>query len=214
MNGFDELRKRYPWPTEKPEVPPKLRDNGEIFGWFNGENRAVLQRLLTPNTDVVLELGALLGLSTGYLAGWAPNATVITIDHWKGSREHQKYEPLQDVLDCLFETFCSHLWNWRTRIVPMRTRTLIGMVEVYNLQITPRVVYIDASHETGPVFADTMLAMSLWPEAWIVGDDGGWKSIQQAHREIKQNTDRELVMLEGHKCAWQIPPAGRKAVDP
>jgi len=200
-------------------VPEKRAANGEPFGWFNGQNRQVLKKLLGPDTECVLELGALLGLSTLYLAQWAPNATVITIDHWKGSREHQKYEPLADVLDKLFEVFCVHLWDYRDRVIPMRTTTLVGMSELHitlaenlpvlgtqTVDIAPELIYIDASHETGPVYADTMLAMTFWPNAHIVGDDGGWKSIKAAHVDIQRNTDRELI---NYGCCWEIPPKGQ-----
>ena len=210
MTHLDELRRRYPWPAERPDAPEKWTNRGEIFGWFNGQNRGLLKKLLTDETKLVVELGALLGLSTRYLAEWAPNATIVTIDHWKGSREHQRFPPLADVLDNLFEVFCVHLWDYRDRVIPMRTTTLEGMLEIRLslaglLQITPEVVYIDASHETGPIYADTMLAMALWPDAHIVGDDGGWKSIQAAHLDIQRNTDRKL---HNHGCAWEIPPLG------
>lgn len=187
----------------------KRRDNGEIFGWFNGQNRHILKRLFADEPPVVLELGALLGLSTWYMAEWAPHSIILTIDHWRGSREHQKFPPLADVLDKLYEVFCVHLWEHRHHVIPIRTTTIAGMLHIAQLRITPQVVYIDAAHETGPVYADTILALTLWPKAWIVGDDGGWKSIQAAHKDIQRETERRLV---NHGCAWEIPPLGREPI--
>lgn len=57
MTQLDDLRHRYPWPTERPDVPEKRTAKGEIFGWFHGENRHVLKTLLTPETKLVVELG-------------------------------------------------------------------------------------------------------------------------------------------------------------
>ena len=204
------MRRKYRWPKTKPDVPPKLYPSGEPFGWFNGENRMVLQTLLGSESQVVLELGAFLGLSTIYLMQYAPNATILTVDHWKGSREHQG-KAYADVIDRLFETFCVHLWDYRERIIPMKTRTLDGMIELHDLGVTPEVVYIDASHETGPVFADTAVAMSLWPEAHIVGDDGRWLTILQALKDLAPNTDREII---NYGNCWEIPPKGTPATWP
>lgn len=199
---MDRLAARYPWPEVCPDVQPKLANN-EPFGWFNGQNRGVLKKLLSDDTRVVLELGALLGLSTLYMAQWAPKATVITIDHWQGSREHQKYPPLADVLDKLFEVFCLHLWEHRHHVIPVRSTTLAGMIELHDLDIVPEIVYVDAAHETGPAYADTMLAMTLWPNAHIVGDDGCWETIQAALRDVQRNTERKVT---NHSCCWEIPP--------
>ena len=211
--AFDDLRHRYPWPTERPDVPEKRAKGGDIFGWFHGENRRVLKALLTPETKFVVELGALLGLSTKYLAEHAPNATIVTIDHWKGSREHQGPDnELADVLDKLFEVFCVHLWDYRDRVIPMRTTTLEGMMEIRLsfagiLQIQPDVVYIDAGHESTAVYADTMMPLILWPAAHVVGDDGCWDSIKAAHVDIQRMIAPDRI-LHNHGVCWEIPPKG------
>ena len=93
----------------------------------------------------------------------------------------------------------------------MKTRTLEGMVELHDLGVVPEVIYIDASHETGPVFADTAVAMALWPEAHIVGDDGRWTSIIAALVDVQHNTDREIT---NYGNCWEIPPKGTPATWP
>lgn len=205
------LRRRYRWPKSKPDVPPKLLPTGEPFGWFHGDNRWLLQELLDEKTDVILELGAFLGLSTKYLAEYAPAATVVTIDHWQGSKEHVGRTELLDVIDRLFETFCVHLWEYRDRVIPMRTTTIAGMISAHDFGLIPSLIYVDAAHETGPVFADTMLALTLWPDAHIVGDDASWTTIKQAHRELSWSIDREIV---NYGNCWEIPPKGTPATWP
>jgi len=205
---FDDLRAKYPWPTEKPDVPPKLVKGGGIFGWFHGENQVVLKTLLTPETKLVVELGAFLGLSTKYLAEWAPNATIITIDHWKGSAEHQNPKAYGDILGVMFEKFCVHLWDYRDRIIPMRTTTIEGLLELRAvLPVAPAVVYIDAGHETGPVYADAMLSMANWPDAHIVGDDGCWTSVMEAHKNMRPMLPEGRELYCNAVC-WEIPPRG------
>lgn len=154
----------------------------------------------------------LLGLSTKYLAEYAPNATIVTIDHWKGSQEHQGPDnELADVLDKLFEVFCVHLWDYRDRVIPMRTTTLAGLLELRDaLPYGPEVVYVDAGHETGPVYADAMVSMTNWPEAHIVGDDGCWDSIKATHVDIQRMIAPDRT-LHNHGVCWEIPPKGMPA---
>jgi hypothetical protein len=205
---LNALRAKYPWPTERPGVPEKRVPGGGIFGWFHGENQVILETLLTPETKLVVELGAFLGLSTWHLAKWAPNATIITVDHWKGSAEHQNKKAYGDVLDKLFEVFCVHLWEFRDRVIPMRTTTLEGLLELRDvLPKGPEVLYIDAGHETGPVYADTMLGMTIWPDAHIVGDDGCWTSIIEAHKNLRPMLAPGRELFCNHVC-WEIPPRG------
>jgi hypothetical protein len=190
-------------------VPDKRLPNGTIFGWFMKQNKDVLSGVLSDKTEVVLELGALVGRSTHWIAENAPNATIITIDHWRGSREHQKSEKLADVIHRLFVTFCKHMWEYRDRVIPMRTTTIAGMLELFQFVgsgFAPEVVYIDAGHETGPVYADTILPLMAWPDAHIVGDDGGWTSIQAALVDVRRMTDRTVC---NHGVAWEIPPSGK-----
>lgn len=167
MNGLEELRRRYPWPDVCPEVP----EDGE--GWFCGENRAVLERRI-QKADVVLELGAWKGMSTRWIADHF-GGTVITIDHWLGSSEHQQ----RPELPRLYETFVRNCWDQhRARIVPVRADTVAGMREVHSLGIVPAVIYVDASHESDLVARDLRTIFELWPAAHVVGDDWTWATVK------------------------------------
>src|SRR5262249_51795368 len=81
-----KLSHDYPWPSAKPNVPIPT----DKLGWFKESPRALMRRELTGETRLVVELGAWLGLSTRFIADLAPQAKVITIDHWQGSREHRE----------------------------------------------------------------------------------------------------------------------------
>ncbi len=199
MTAIDTLKTRYPWPAKCPDVAPNPD------GWFCGENRQVLQTLVA-DADIVLELGAWLGMSTRMLVDWCPG-TVITIDHWKGSAEHQVNYPF---LPILYETFVRNAWDGhRDRLIPMRTNTQEGMRELAELGITPDVIYVDASHETPLVVQDLTTAMQLFPAAHIVGDDWTWDSVKDAAYEVQPQTTRLLVP---HTTCYEFLPEQDNAI--
>src|SRR4051812_22659948 len=81
----NRLRRAFPWPGEKPVISAPI----ENPGWLGEGTDRVLARSLSDETRLVVELGAWLGMSTRFIADLAPNATVISVDHWRGSSEHQ-----------------------------------------------------------------------------------------------------------------------------
>jgi hypothetical protein len=151
---------------------------------------------------VILELGSFQGLSARWLAQRIPpKAVLICIDHWKGSTEHHRRPDWEAKLATLFDTFLDNLWPYREQVVPMRTTTLVGMRELHALEVVPDVIYIDAAHETEHVYADTDLALRLFPDAEILGDDWPHDSVRAG--VIK--AARRCGMLGVHGCScWQI----------
>src|SRR5271155_2569508 len=99
MNATKLLAAMCPWPNERPIVqePPA------VPGWLGDGARELLERSLSPETGLVLELGGWVGLSTRFIADLAPNATVITVDHWCGSPEHQRNPVWKVMLPSLYE---------------------------------------------------------------------------------------------------------------
>jgi hypothetical protein len=185
MNArLNELRVRYPWPLSVPDVPAALS------GWFGESHERVLGRRLSSQTRLVVELGSWLGLSTRFLLRNAPGATVVAIDHWKGSREHHAEQRWREVLPTLYETFLVNCQDYSDRLVPMRTTTLLGLAELAELGLTPDLVYVDASHETEDVLADLLTIARHWPEATIVGDDWRWDSVRVAVEQFAAQTQR------------------------
>jgi hypothetical protein len=173
--SLDELRRRYPWPNDKPAVEPNPG------GWCDGDAIALLGRYLSPETTLVMELGTWLGLSARHILGLAPHATLICADHWKGSPEHQGRSPeFEQLLPKLWETFCVNMWYMRDRVVPMRADVVAAMREVAQLGLQPDVIWIDADHEKMAVVAHMTIALDLFPEADVLGHDHCWDSVREA----------------------------------
>ena len=171
-----ELREKYIWPETCPDV------SEDPSGWLCGENKKTLSDVITrDNPLVVLELGAWLGMSTRFLCEQtSDDCTVVTIDHWLGSSEHQT----NPILPVLYETFVKNCWKYRHKLIPLRTTTLEGVREVFDADIVPNLIYVDASHETDLVIKDLDICLTLFPEATIVGDDWTWTSVKEGVFEI------------------------------
>lgn len=196
MNGIEELRRRWPWPATKPDVKPNSS------GWFHGDCQRLLEQRIGPDTRVIIELGSWLGMSTRFFLQQAPSATVVAIDHWEGSREHQSSE-FAEMLPVLYDTFLVNLWGYRDRLIPLRADTVRGIDIVAGLGIAPDLVYVDASHEVADVERDIRRVRQAFPGALIVGDDWTWPSVREGVTRALQYTLG--VSLFVHGVCYEIP---------
>jgi hypothetical protein len=208
------LAETQPWPKQRPaDAAP-----GQEQGWLGEGTEKMLSEVLSPDTKLVVELGAWLGLSTRFIASHAPNAIVVSVDHWKGSPEHMQQERFQKLLPRLFETFQARCWDYRERVVPLRMDTLQGLRTVAEHGLQPDLVYVDAEHTFEAVSAELTLARQLFPGAILGGDDYDWSGVREAVRTFARRNGlvadrvgwRGWRLLEG----WQAgdtaqPPPGR-----
>jgi hypothetical protein len=170
------LAQSHPWPRERPEDA----DPGGEAGWLGGGTELMLTRVLSSSTRLIVELGAWLGLSTRFIADRAPAATVVSVDHWQGSSEHQSQERFQKLLPRLYETFLARCWDYRSRVVPLRMHTLDGLRAVAEFGLQPDFIYVDAEHSFEAVTAELTLARQLFPTAALGGDDYDWRGVREA----------------------------------
>ena len=168
---IQELANLHPWPLVKPDLP---FNQG---GWFPECNQAVLAGVLNADTKVVLELGAWIGLSTRWIADHAPNARVITIDHWLGSPENAN----DRLIPILYDQFVANCWNYRHRIIPVRLNTAKGVEQVKQLGLNLDVVYVDAGHDYDSAVRDIRMCTEFGCP--LVGDDfnpNSWPGVVKA----------------------------------
>lgn len=184
ISSMEILKEMYHWPEKKPSV---LQDSHSLFG-----NHKQMKRILSNDMRIIIELGSWLGASTRFILNNAPNATVIAIDHWKGSTEHQKDMAIyySDVyakrLKTLYETFLINCWTYKNRLIPLRATTLQGLQIIYNLGIVPDLVYVDASHDFDSVLKDLEKIYSCFPSTLIIGDDWEWDKMKNDHYPVRR----------------------------
>ena len=190
MDGLHLLRERYPWPAERPDLPE------DWHGWLCPDTARALVQHLFDNTRLVIELGTWLGVSARAILTNAPLATLVCIDHWKGSPEHHA-DPIggdwHRRLATLYDVFLTNLWPWQDRVIPLRADTLAGMQEVAAAGVNPDLVYVDSEHSVERVTAELRFISERWPNAWIIGDDYDNSAVKLAADQHGAQTGRELL---------------------
>lgn len=161
-------------PAVRPDFPVCMQPC-----WFGTEHATFFQQHLPKHLRLYVELGSFLGASAGYVLENWPTATVVAIDHFFGSSEHAATPEIAVILPNLFERFCSNLWDYRSRLRPLRMFTLDGLRLLADRGIVPDVIYVDAAHASDAVFTDTHASATLFPETYIFGDDWRWPTVQE-----------------------------------
>lgn len=175
------------WPIECSTAPPRAE------GWFDGRNRDFLSCYVGPG-DVVVEIGAWMGLSTLWLADRVgPTGHVWTIDHFQGSREHKIEPRYAEQLPTLWDTFVANCWNARDRITPVRADSRAGLLHLHERSLVPTVVYVDGAHDYDTVVRDLLLSAFIWPQARIVGDDFEMADVMRAAFDTSKILRRRLL---------------------
>lgn len=175
--------------------------------WFGKEREEFFRKFFPHNLSCYVELGSFLGASAQYVVENWPTANVIAIDHFLGSPEHFSIPELEAVLPNLMQHFMKNLWPWRDRVFVVPASTWNGLVEVRDSEqfcgglLVPQVIYIDACHERDYVLADTVMAATLFPNAFICGDDYGWFSVADGVAAAAKLLDRRLCVFKG---AWYL----------
>jgi len=190
-----QLAQKYPWPNRKPEVPE------DLHGWCETPHRKMFEQILHPKMSLILELGSWLGKSTRLLLSMAPQAVVICVDHWLGSREHHENEEFSTKLPTLYETFLVNLWEDRNRVIPVRLTTIAALKEIHQCQVIPDLIYIDAGHAYRDVHADINTSLQLFPTSMICGDDWSWEEVRRAVTEIAEEHNKSIA-LSDQQCWW------------
>lgn len=199
MFTMDQLKAKYSWPERKPDL---AFDNHSMF-----VNEAQVARLFNSlHVSIVVELGSWVGASTRFIAEHAPHATIIAIDHWRGSAEHQIKH--KDKLPTLYELFLSNCWYLKDRLVPMRGTTQDGLDELCVLGIIPDLFYVDASHDYASVVADLEKIHRYFPRAIVIGDDWCWDKLSgdslPVRRAVIDFAARNNCSIEDEGEFWRI----------
>lgn len=195
LEPLEQLKQKYSWPIRKPHIKP---DSESLFA-----NQAEMAALLNSRMQLIVELGSWLGGSTRFMLDHASQATIIAVDHWRGSVEHYKNSHWAHKLPKLYETFLVNCWQYKDRLIPMRTTTLEGLQEIAALGLQPDLIYLDAAHEYEAVFADLEMAFKLFPKTILVGDDWSWPSVRQAVIDFARHYNLKII-AQDERNFWRL----------
>lgn len=189
MCDINTLRASYPWPHERPDLEPVTH------GWLGDWTKSRLTQYLPTNASVIVECGSWLGKSARFLLDAAPNATVICIDTWEGSPEHQSGNGHDDwaaMLATLHSQFIANMWGWRSRVIPVRADSFDGLEIVKAYDITPSLIYLDSEHTEHRVGGELRRCDKFWPQVPIVLDDCNWGAVNRGCRAFIESSGRTL----------------------
>lgn len=155
------------------------------------------------NPKIVIEVGCWIGESTRHMASLLPaDGVVYAVDHWLGSEEHQPGQIFwYPFVPYLYEQFLSNVIHAQLtdKIIPVRMTSLEA--SKYLSDVSPDIIYIDASHDFDAVYSDL--------QAWypfvkghgiLCGDDWGTSGVQQA--VIKFAEEQGLKIEAPYSTFW------------
>ena len=165
-------------------------------GWLTDEEAACLARLARDKT--VLEIGSYAGRSTVTMAITARH--VVSVDHHRGSEEHQKGAPAHDerfvdVKTGLFTTFPVFLENLKAWAVEDKVTVMISPTSALAV-LAPvfELIFVDASHDYEHVSLDAAIARNLlWQGRGVMAfhDYGGHGGVFRAVNELAAGREIE-----------------------
>jgi hypothetical protein len=174
QEAVTRLRRLYPWPLFSP--PDVEADESASF--LTASTADTLDEVLRiQQPKLIVEIGSWVGKSTKWMFDRS-QATIICIDSWLGSVEHQSGSDWherdsrnQAVLARLFDQFVRNRWDERERIVPMRTTSIAGLWRLFEMGVRPDFIFVDGAHDAVTVATELHLLERFFPAAIVVVDD-------------------------------------------
>jgi len=199
MEGLIKLKEKFPFPAPSKKLEKKLV-GGRPKGWCHVDNTNHFRLLSDKNNPVIIDGGSYMGLSAWWWLNIYPESTVICIDHWKGSAEHQS-ESMKEEIANLYDYFLTNLEEYKNRVIPIKENSSKGMAIVKEFGVIPDIVWIDWSHDELSVFSDVLDAIELFPDSIICGDDYTWDGVKAGLESLKAIMN---VKLYSSYSFWRV----------
>jgi len=161
---------------------------------------ARLLRHSVPHTArSIVVLGAGAGRSTKFLADFAPQATLVAIDHRHGKPEQLADSP--PPIDRLHETLLAECWDLRERVIPLRMKSQAALRLLANERLEPDAIFVDGDRGPDEIIADVRTALDLFPKALVIG--GNWRH-EAVARGVEQTVRERGLQVDVLETAWRI----------
>lgn len=175
--------------------------DSQLNGW-NSRHPRLAELIADTNPRLILEIGSWLGASALFMAE-NTDAHILCLDTWLGALEmwDDRFGPerkealrLKNGYPTIYQEFLSNVVRARKQdqITPMPMPSSIGLRLLSGWNISPDLIYIDASHEKADVMQDIRLSMALRPRI-ICGDDyHNWEGVRKAVNECLPDAHKRV----------------------
>ena len=166
-----------------------------------------LYKDLTKNKQnpIFMELGAELGSSAKEMLEDFKTTNVISVDIWTNEVNHSWPEINDILLDSKYGPFSIYsnvLYDYKDRVIPIKDWTVNGLDTVKSFNVTPDLIYIDASHDYPNVLNDIEKAHIVFPNVTLCGDD--FKTKPGVKQSIDEFCDKYNFSVESSENQWII----------
>ena len=196
-----------PWPTKRPAVIPVA----EAPAQPRAESDRLLALARSVEARLIVELGAGSGALTQSLAQQTPTAMIVAIDCWRGTSQSPLPNSSDDLPAAPFDSFLSHCWEQRQRVIPVRRDLLSGLQLLADAGLQPDLVYVHGLRDVEAVVAELRLARRTFPQAILLGDDYNRRVTRQAVNKFARESG---LIVDRHPAGgwrllerWQISAA-------
>ena len=173
-----------------------------------------LYKDLTKNKQnpIFMELGAELGSSAKEMLEDFKTTNVISVDIWTNEVNHSWPEINDILLDSKYGPFSIYsnvLYDYKDRVIPIKDWTVNGLDTVKSFNVTPDLIYIDASHDYPNVFNDIEKAHNVFPNVTLCGDD--FKTKPGVKQSIDEFCQKYNFSVESSENQWIIKKGVKKS---
>lgn len=182
-------------------------------GW-NGNSYVFEQLIQQTSPSIIVEVGSWKGQSAINMGKAVKKLNLLTkiycIDTWLGAIEfltNLKDTPERDLLlkngyPQVYYQFLSNVVHNKLEgvIIPIPNTSITGFKYLKYYNITPQLIYIDASHEEEDVYIDIKNYYSLLPKDGIIfGDDyNDWQGVKNAVNKFSNENKINPQVLENN----------------
>jgi len=230
LAGLPFLRRDNPWPEfgygEHAPFDLSLDGNGR------SGREIVIEAIKANDVKLMVEVGCFLGGSTLQWLRAFPQLTVIGVDPWEGnwaayiemvanhpiqSRSvwHLSDQQIEEIVRRLrrhgnFLTALNNLRLFKERFIPVRRYTPEALQYLFEREIVPELIYIDADKKAD----DLYVAHKLFPDAILCGDDWLWPDadgvlIMQKH--VNEFAAKHGMTVEAKRQTWLLKKPAKSA---
>ena len=203
--SIENLRLRYPWPPEQPNV---LSTDWSLDG---GGKELVINKIRSAKLECIVEMGVFFGGSVRKWVTNTANTIVIAVDPWEPAEWWSEYATNNGHGELAaqlsepqgpFETFLASTWDLRERVIPVNRPSLSILHELSEIGVIPDLIFLD-NDKTGN---ELDVAHELFPAAVLTGDDWTWGKDEDypIQKSVKAFCLKHNYTYRHRDCTWVI----------